>query len=338
MAKISFNAKRILYAVDADYRVVGAVTDGDIRRALLQGKELNDSCVDVVQTSFMSVAKTAEATMISRVLRESNVELVPVVGGSGSLFDFVSSDDKGSFRYMSRRDEVVILICGGKGTRLLPLTESTPKPLVEIGSEKLIDKVISQFTKFGFYKFKFSLGYLGHLIENYIRESYAETLSYEFYYDNDQFPSGTAGSLFNMGLDAGQCYFICNSDVITDVNMLWIREEFHDDSSFLIARSCVEVEIPFGVIDGSDGLVVGVHEKPKYDFPVSTGLYCMRSKLSNLSRPNTKFDMPELIQSLLDRGEKVQYCDLKGRWLDVGTHAALHKLRAEFDPHPGFSS
>ncbi|MCY9826427.1 nucleotidyltransferase family protein [Vibrio chagasii] len=312
MIIIDSGALKFAVVTDANNTLLGTITDGDIRRALIAGANMEDIITSVYNPKPYSINKNTGLSNIKKYLVENGLTVVPIVDGD----KIVGLHTLQSLLIAQKKENPVFIMAGGFGTRLKPLTDNTPKPMLEVGGVPMLERLIKQFKNDGFYKFFISTHYLPEVIQSYFGDG--ESLGVQIEYVFEENPLGTGGALgllpkhkINLPL------IMINGDVLTKLSFKGLLEK-HQQSK-CIATMCVreyEYKLPYGVVDSANQLVVGFVEKPTYKFLVNAGIYVIEPALLEMLPRNTKIDMPTLLENNLEHG--IYSSVFHDYWLDIG--------------------
>jgi len=314
-------------------KLLGTLSDGDIRRAIINGNSLDDSIESFYNKSPKYVT---EDQYILDDLTESFIQekydLLPLVDESKSIKEIIFFEDLFSdhdSQNISSQDMEVIIMAGGYGKRLLPITEDTPKPMLKIGANSMIEMVIDNFKKFGFLNFTISVNYLSEKIISHLGDGKKMGISIE--YINEDEPLGTAGSLaLKNNLEDDQSYLVTNSDVLVDLDFRdLIKHHEESDADITICTKFHEINIPYGVVN-SNGTVKSIEEKPNKTYWVNSGLYILKSRVIKEIEVDQHLDMTNLIAQQIATGAKVVSYPVLGYWKDVGHKDQLEEARKYF--------
>jgi dTDP-glucose pyrophosphorylase len=328
LACLNRTALRVCLAVDSRRKLLGVVTDGDIRRAILAGAELDQPIEKHMNRKFFSMGEDALPKDIRRAMRANNIIQVPILNSAGEVVALAS-------RFVQQdlqNDVTVVLMAGGLGSRLQPLTSSCPKPMLPLNGTPMLEHIITNLRDQGFAKFYISLNYLGHVIEDYF--GYGDALGVEIDYIREQQRLGTAGalSLLPRG-DVASTLLVMNGDVITDMPF-GDFVSFHDETGSEASMCVREARhtIQFGVVHFDDGTrrYISTKEKPVIVNYINAGVYCLSRTVLELIRSDTMFDMPDLFDrvNLAGRTANVYPCD--SFWMDIGRLEDYERAQALF--------
>jgi len=312
---IHYGGARIALVVDGNTKLLGTVTDGDVRRALIKHMDM-DCVVDKVMNSEPITAPISEPSHIvmSKMKREGLLH-VPLIDNKSTL---VGLETLEHLLKDKKYDNPVFLMAGGFGTRLHPLTEKKPKPLLNVGDRPILETIISQFIDSGFHNFYISTHYKAGMIRDYFGDGSNWNIRIE--YLHEEIPLGTAGSLGLLPDSLPNVPIIMmNGDLLTKVNFEHLLE-FHN-GHIGSATMCIreyDFEVPFGVVDIEEQYVTNIIEKPVQKFFVNAGIYVLNKKLIDCVDGRSYLDMPNLLKEQIKRGEKISVFPIHEYWLDIG--------------------
>ncbi len=306
--------------VDDQDLVIGVMTDGDFRRAIHGGVQLDENVMKIVNTKFVSVEPNYQKSAIDKIFSTTIVRQIPVLD-KGKLIDVITIDqfygeDKGKKR--RTLDCPVIIMAGGKGTRLDPFTRILPKPLIPLGNDPVIKVIMDEFHKFGIDNFHISLNDKEKMVMAYFHD---HDLNYNIQYIHEAKPLGTAGALRYLDGKLTTSFFVSNCDIIirTDYGSFY---DFHRNGNYALTMvgSMRLYTIPYGVCDIDHvGCLKAIREKPQYDFLVNTGMYLLEPQVLKLIPEDVCFNMTDLIRKVQESGLKVGIFPVSEKsWIDVG--------------------
>ena len=309
-------------------KVVGVISDGDFRRAFLQDISLDDSIELIVNKDFYFVNKEYKRNELDNIFKKSVASHVPVLD-DGLLVDIVTKEKFYGFRRKNKKEKLnnpVVIMAGGKGTRLDPFTRILPKPLIPLGDDPIIKVIMDEFGIYGMRDFYITLNDKGKMIKAYFHE---HNLPYKINYIEEQKPLGTAGSLNLLQGKFKKAFFVSNCDIIIKSDYSDIFK-FHKErnNSLTLVGSMQHYKIPYGVCEiENGGDLILIREKPQYDFLTNTGMYVLEPDVLSLIPRDTYFDMTNLIKSIQDKGQKVSVFPITEKsWLDVGQWTNYEKI------------
>lgn len=305
---------RVVLVAGEDGKFIGIATDGDIRRGLLSSVSLDDPISAVVNTSPLTVGSDLDNRELIHLMEQKGVLALPVVE-SGKLLGIETLQ---SLLAVPQLDNPVFIMAGGFGTRLRPLTDTTPKPMLPIAGIPMLARLVKRFRDLGFSNIYISTHYLPEAIRDYFGSG--ENFDVSITYVHEDAPLGTGGALGLLPDDAPERpLIVINGDILTDIDFRTLLQVH--ESKEAAATMCVksyEVSIPYGVIEGDGDMVEGMVEKPTYGYAVNTGIYVLSpSVFKNVPRQE-RIDMPTLLSQHIECGDKVIKQVMHGYWLDIG--------------------
>lgn len=325
MLKIDQSALRFAVVVDSKNTLLGTVTDGDIRRALIKGKELHDNLSGVMNIDPYFVSNDISNEAVLEELKSRRYLAVPVVENR-KVIGIHTID---SLTKSSSYENPVFLMAGGFGTRLKPLTDNCPKPLLNVGSKPILEIVIERFIKAGFRNFYISTHYLPEMIRDHFGNG--EKWGANINYVHENLPLGTGGALGLLPSDLPDLPIImCNGDVLTSIDLQKLLE-FHNRNP-AIATMCVreyDYQIPFGVVEADGINITQMTEKPTYNYHVNAGIYVIERRLLDTLEKNQVIDMPTLLETQL--AERVNMHIFHDYWLDIGRMDDFKKAQRDIE-------
>lgn len=317
---------QIALVAEEDGRLLGTVTDGDLRRAILQGVAL-DRPVSQIMNSRPHAAKGPLSVELALILMgRLDVRCLPVVDGAGRVVDlhFQRPFDSGG-----TLDNVVVLMAGGEGRRLRPLTETLPKPMLPVDGRPILEHTLTAFIRQGFRRFFFAVNYRADQIRAHFGDGAEWGVEIRYLEERDG-KLGTAGALALLDEPPAAPFIVMNGDLLTKVDFRALID-FHV-SRGCRATACVrkyEIEIPFGVMDIDGERVRGVTEKPVNHFFINAGIYVLDPSCLDLVPMQIAYDMPTLLQAALAAGDMVGSFPIHEYWIDIGRHADLEQARID---------
>ncbi len=314
----------IAFVVDDEDRLLGSVTDGDIRRGLISGKHLEDQIIDFVQANPYALQKQEMTPENYKALTEKRIKIVPIVDEDKKILGIIDLKN-----YASLLPVEAVIMAGGKGTRLRPLTENTPKPLLPVGDKPIMEHLIDRLISFGIKRIHISVNYLGDQIKDYFGDGSQKQIEID-YIDEDEF-LGTAGSLILGDPDyQSEHLLFMNSDLLTNIDFADMYDEYvQGEGDMIVASVPYEVQVPYGVIETSNGQISGLKEKPTYTYYSNAGIYLInKNMLSHIPR-NELYNATDLIEDLMQQNFKVLNFPIRSYWLDIGKPIDYEKAQQD---------
>ncbi|MCB0307872.1 MAG: nucleotidyltransferase family protein [Bdellovibrionales bacterium] len=305
---------QIALVVDDHGKLIGTVTDGDIRRAILKGLPL-DTCVkDIMNKHPITISVKKSRHDILKLMRDKVVKHIPLIDSKGVLVGIETLDD---VLKPLNKPNAVILMAGGKGERLYPLTKDCPKPLLKVGSKPILEITLENLATYGFNKFYLSVNYKAEMVENHFGDGHQWNVHIEYLKEDTSL--GTAGSLGFIKDTLHEPFIVMNADLITKVNYDYLLQ-FHEQSN-AHATMCVRkftYQVPFGMVSLDENQIVNIIEKPTQSFLVSGGIYVFEPDVLKFIERNEKLDMPQLFERLIEQKKKTVAFPVTEYWIDIG--------------------
>lgn len=315
--QLNDTASQILLVVDESGRLKGTLTDGDIRRAIAGGKELSSPVGEACNASPKTIGSRSPAKALA-VMERYSISRIPVVNAKGEPVDVMYIEDVISEEYRAEaRSNKVVVMAGGRGSRLDPITRIVPKPLLPVGDKPMLELIMESFASCGFSEFLLSINYRKDFIKTYLAER--SDLPFSISCIEEESFLGTAGSLALMKDRLTETFFVSNCDILVDVNYISALE-FHDENgcAFTMVGALKKVNVPYGVIHLRNGEFDRIEEKPDVPLIVNTGVYLLEPSCIDLIGKDEKLDMPDLIERIRAEGGKVGVFPVHRKWIDIG--------------------
>lgn len=318
--------ERIVLIVEED-RLLGVLTDSDVRKSILRGQDMSEKVTEIMTTNPICVTPgTADSAV--EIMERHGIDAVPVIDENRKVQDLIFRYETPSGRKKSGAglNAPVVIMAGGKGTRLFPYTQVLPKPLIPIGNTTILEQVIDSFAEEGCRDFYLSINYKKNLIKAYFQDM--EPSYHVIYLEEERF-LGTAGSLYLAKDRIRESFFVSNCDILLDISYADVMK-FHKEKGNVITMitSLKNYTIPYGVvnIDGS-GQVESLSEKPEMNFLVNTGVYVLEPEVLDMIPKERFMHITELIQMCMDQGKKVGvYPVTEKAWEDMGELAGMEEM------------
>jgi dTDP-glucose pyrophosphorylase len=314
MKIIDVGAMQIALVIDDDGRLIGVITDGDVRRGLLNGITLEQPVHLIMNKDFTVVSVNTSHEEILNLMKRKDLRQIPVVDDRGCVVNLKLLVD---MIQLTSRDNWVVLMAGGLGSRLRPFTDECPKPLLQVGDKPLIETILENFVEHGFQKFFVSINYKGKMIEDSLGDGsrWGVTINYL----REDIPLGTAGALGLLPDRPAHPLIVMNGDVLTKVNPQFLIE-FHENHKAKATMSVRDYhfQIPYGVVNTDQHRLLGIHEKPLQQFFVNAGIYVLEPDVLELIPRNTCLDMPSLFEQLIGLGLEIVVFPIREYWIDIG--------------------
>lgn len=322
---INEEALGIVFVVDGDMVLNAVITDGDIRRGLLNGKTLSDK-ICTIQNDEPKVSSLSEPNdiLIERMVR-FGIRAIPIVEDRKLVAVKTLDDLLESKEILSP----VFIMAGGFGTRLKPLTDSCPKPMLKVGDKPMLETMINGFKRQGFKNFYISTHYLPNVIVDHFKDG--KEFGVNIKYVNESEPLGTGGALglLPKNIEKGPIIVI-NGDILTDLDFSKLIQ--HHLESHAAATMCVrsyDYRIPYGVVSGEGGYVKEFIEKPTYSYNINAGIYVLEPNILDHVESGNYVDLPEILKNISLEGQKVSMFPIHSYWLDIGRMEDFEKAQLD---------
>lgn len=333
MQHIDRNARGILFVTDKQFKLLGVITDGDIRRWLIQTGELKAPISKFMNTEPKKIARK-EHDKAREFMAQHSITALPVVTSRGVVSDIIFRDEQVEMAKIPQgllKDVPVVIMAGGKGTRLYPYTKILPKPLIPIGDIPIMERIIEKFCEFGTQKFYATVNYRKNMIRSYFSEQFRE---YELQYVEEAKPLGTAGSLQLITDSFEKPFIVTNCDILIHADYEDIYR-YHKESGneLTIVTALKNIVVPYGVIHSSgNGMVESMEEKPKLSYFVNTGMYILNPELKNEIPEDTFYHMTDLTDKLLAEHRRVgMYPISEDSFLDMGEFEEMRRMEEKLN-------
>ncbi len=309
-----------VFVVDKQKRLIGTITDGDIRRGLISGNALTDPIIDFMSSNFKALTGCIDPLIIKEY-RSLGIKLLPALNSDGIIQKVYDLEMVKTILPID-----VVIMAGGKGERLRPLTENTPKPMLPLGSKPIIEHNIDRLISFGIENFYISINYLGEQIKDYFGDGTDKGVKINYIEEETFF--GTIGSAGLVSQYGNPYVLVMNSDLFTDVDFedLWVNL-CQSDADLAVASIPYTVSIPFAILKRENGCVTGLKEKPSNTHYANAGIYLMKKDVMELIPKNEFFNATDLIEKLIYDGRIVIDNPITGYWIDIGRHEEYNKAK-----------
>jgi dTDP-glucose pyrophosphorylase len=326
LSKIDLSGSQMALVVDDDGRLLGTLSDGDVRRALLGGGDMSTPAGEAMHLHPTTILETHGRDEGLKLMRRLALHQLPVVDAEGRAVGLEVLDD---FFLPTNKDNWVVVMAGGVGSRLKELTRDTPKPMLEVGDRPILETIVSNFVDSGFRRFYFAVNYLSHVIEDHFGDG--SRFGVEIRYVHEETRMGTAGALGLLPAVPDEPFFVINGDLLAQSDFGRMLEGHLDrGASATMAVRDYEFQIPFGVVRELEGEVARIEEKPVTRTLVNAGMYVISPEALEMVPPGERFDMPDLLAMMLESGMRVCSHRISGYWMDVGRRADLDRARSDY--------
>jgi dTDP-glucose pyrophosphorylase len=329
MSKIDKNARGIVFVCENDV-VLATLTDGDIRRHILAGKSLAAPVTEAACYSFHALPANSSRDQVNDLCDKLSLNVIPGIDQNGRLVTVFFKDGY-TASSPSKINVPVVIMAGGKGTRLYPYTKILPKPLIPIGDLTITEHIMNKFVKFGCRNFTMIINHKKEMIKAYFYENNIPDITVDFI-EEDKF-LGTGGGLSFLRSTTNRPFFFTNCDILVLENYSAIYEH-HKASGNILTMVCATktLSFPYGTVDVSEeGSIKALAEKPSYSFLTNTGFYIVDPQFLDYVPENTFIHITDIIQDCISNGEKIGiYPVSDNQWFDMGNHEDMDRMRERF--------
>jgi dTDP-glucose pyrophosphorylase len=313
----------ILFVVDEKNRLIGSLTDGDVRRGLLNDFELGSKIDEIIQSNPRFIRKGNYNIQKIIEYRDEDYRVIPVLDENDVVINVIN------FRFLKSYLPVdAVIMAGGRGQRLQPLTDVTPKPLLKVGDKPIMEHNLNRLAMYGIDDFWVSLRYLGEQIEAYFGSGMKNNVNIEYIWENE--PLGTIGAVAQISSFQHDYILVTNSDLLTNIDYEQFFLEFiSHDADLAVLTIPYQVAIPYAVLETEKGEVKSFKEKPTYTYYSNGGIYFMKKAITQIIPPNKFYNATDLMEDLIKQNKKVISFPFSGYWLDVGNHEDFEKAQID---------
>ena len=305
---------KIALVLDDDYRLLGTISDGDFRRGILSGLSLEDTVEKIMNKNPRTVSEDAGRLEILKVMTDTKILQIPIIDKNSFVVGLHLWDD---ISVQAKYSNVMVIMAGGKGSRLHPQTENRPKPMLLVAGIPILEHIIKRARSQGFNHFIIAINYLGEIIEKYFKDG--QKFGVKIEYLHEDVPLGTAGALSLLSSKPERAFIVTNGDVITDINYSDFLE-YHtaQNAAATVAVHTYEFQIPYGVVQINGLEVESYEEKPIISSLINAGVYALEPDILDYIKEPRYRDMPEILEISRDLKKKVIVYPLHESWIDIG--------------------
>jgi dTDP-glucose pyrophosphorylase len=313
----------ILFVVDSKNKLLGSLTDGDVRRGLINNYSIENTIDQVIQKKFKFIRKGDND--IKRIIqyREANFRIVPILDNNDVVVNVINFRNIKSYLPID-----AVIMAGGRGQRLQPLTNTIPKPLLKVGEKPIMEYNLDQLAKYGIDNFWVSLKYLGNQIENYFGSGKDKNINIDYVWENESL--GTIGAVALIKNFTHDYILVTNSDLLTNIDYEHFFLEFiKQDADLAVLTIPYQINIPYAVLETQNNEIISFKEKPTYTYYSNGGVYLMKKEIIRYIPQNSFYNSTDLMQHLINLNYKVISYPFIGYWLDIGKHDDFKKAQVD---------
>ncbi|MCW8954541.1 MAG: nucleotidyltransferase family protein [Sulfurimonas sp.] len=324
---IDSGAMQIAIVIDENEKLLGTITDGDIRRGLLNNISLDDSIETIIYTTptVANISDTKEE--ILKKALDKKLHQIPIVDNENRVVGLEEIDDL--VRPQVKNNKVILMV-GGLGTRLGSLTKNTPKPMLKVGDRPILQTIVEKFAEYGYVNIVMCVNYKFQIIKDFFGNGSEFGVNIEYVLEEERM--GTAGALSLLKTVPTEPFFVMNGDLLTNVNFEHLHKYHNSNNS--VSTMCVreyDFQVPYGVVNLDGNQIVSIDEKPVHKFFVSAGIYMLSPEVLKYIPENKFYDMPTLFEKLISEKQNTVSFPLREYWLDIGRIEEYKKANDEYD-------
>lgn len=317
---------QILLVVNSDKKLMGTITDGDIRRGLLKGLGLEDSIKSIIFTAPTVALVTDSNKDVIKKAVAAKIHQIPILDATGRVVGLKEIDE---LLKPSIKPNKVVLMVGGLGSRLYPLTKDTPKPMLKVGNKPILHTIVDRFSNQGYVNIVMCVNYKADAIKSYFGNGENFGVNIEYVLEKDRM--GTAGALSLLQDKPGVPFFVMNGDLLTNINFESL-ENFHvsQDANATMCVREYDFQVPYGVVNIENSRITSIIEKPVHKFFVSAGIYMLSPNVLDLIPSNQYYDMPTLFEKMIGNQDTILSFPIHEYWLDIGRINEYEQANREY--------
>lgn len=314
----------ILFIADEQNKLIGSLTDGDLRRGFIKGLGFENSILDFIQLDPKFIYEDEYNQEKLEGFKKGNFKIIPILNRENQIVDILNFREKST---LIPADAVIM--AGGKGTRLRPLTDNTPKPLLKVGDKPIIEYNIDRLAKVGVDNIHISINYLGEQLEEYFGDGTKKNLNIKYLREGK--PLGTIGSILLVDEFEHEDIFVMNSDLLTNIDFADFYKTYKESGADMaVAATSYQVNIPYAVLETDEqNSVKSLKEKPRYTYFSNAGIYIMKKSLLGMIPKGEFYDITDLMENVLAMDNKLITYPINGYWLDIGKHEDFKKAQED---------
>jgi len=319
------SADAILFVIDENKKLAGTLTDGDVRRGILKGLSLDDEVRMFIQPNPKSIQRGNYNIHEIIEFRNDGYKIIPVIDQDGKIVKAVN------FRFLKSYLPIdVVIMAGGRGERLKPLTDLIPKPLLKVGDKSIIKHNLDRLISFGIDDFWISIRYLGEQIKDVIGDGQSDNIKIN--YISEDIPLGTIGAVSKITNFEHEYVLITNSDILTNLDYEQFFLDFLDSNAdFSVATIPYNVNVPYAILETTNKKINSFKEKPTYTYFANAGIYLMKKEITKKIPINQPYNATDLLDYLINNNLNVRSFPLRGYWLDIGKHDDYNKAQDDIN-------
>lgn len=324
LARLNELAKdAILFVVDNEDRLLGSLTDGDVRRGLLKGYATTSPVQGFIQDSPKHIRKSDYSIREIISLRDEGFKVLPVLNDENQILNIINFRLQKSYLPID-----ALVMAGGRGSRLQPLTDTLPKPLLKVGGKAIIDHNVDRLRSYGIDDFHISVRYLGEMLEEHFQKANLEGVNMHFIWEDE--PLGTIGAASKMKNLQHDYVLLTNSDILTTLDYEDFFLDFLEkEADMAVATIPYQINVPYAVMETSNNQVLSFREKPTYTYYSNGGIYLIKKEIIETVPENQFYNATDLMERIIKDGGKLISYPIRQYWLDIGKHEDFAKAQSD---------
>ncbi|NMB96952.1 MAG: CBS domain-containing protein [Clostridiaceae bacterium] len=323
---INITSLQIALVIDENNKLLGTVTDGDVRRGIIKEISLEDAVEGIMNTNPITITGKKNKKTILSVMEKNKLRHLPVVDDTGSVIGLERLED---LLHYSKKENWIVIMAGGLGQRLKPLTDKCPKPMLTIEDKPILEIILANFIEQGFYQFYISVNYMAEQIKSYFGDGSKWGINIR--YINEEKMMGTAGSLSLLPVQTDKPIIVMNGDILTKLNFeQLINYHLEHRAQATVAVRAYSFQIPYGVVKINKDRLAGFEEKPIYTSFINAGIYVFNPSVLKKIPVNSYFNMNQLLELMLENNEQISIFPVREYWVDIGTISDFNQAKLDF--------
>jgi dTDP-glucose pyrophosphorylase len=323
---INITSLQIALVIDENNKLLGTVTDGDVRRGIIKEISLDDVVEQIMNTNPITITGKQDKKTILSIMEKNKLRHLPVIDDTGSVIGLERLED---LLHYSKHENWVVIMAGGLGKRLKPLTDKCPKPMLTIEDKPILEIILANFIEQGFYKFCIAVNYMAEQIKSYFEDG--AKWGIHIRYINEEKMMGTAGSLSLFPVQTEKPIIVMNGDILTKLNFeQLINYHLEHRAQATVAVRAYSFQIPYGVVKIDEDRLAGFEEKPVYTSFINAGIYVFNPDVLKKIPVNSHFNMNQLLELMLENNELISIFPVREYWVDIGTINDFNQAKLDF--------
>ena len=323
---VNKSINRIAIVVNKNSEILGTITDGDIRRALISKNDFKTKAKEIMNSTPLFAKVGLKNSYYLQIMKKNKRIQLPLIDNNNKIVKILNIKN---LTEIEKKENLIFIFAGGVGKRLNPYTFKKPKPMLNIGDKPMLENLIMNFKKQGFYRFCIAVNYKKDQIINYFKDG--KNFDIKIQYIVEEKPLGTAGALSQLETKEKKPIIVINADIVTNLNFNFLIEYYEETSSHItVCTYKYDYQVPFGVLDQEGIFLKKVKEKPVINFVINSGIYCISWKTVEILKKEEKIDMTELLKKAGEKKFTITVFPLIEKWMDVGRKIDLENARNNF--------